>query len=162
MLRDQIVQQSAGLFATTRIQPSDRVTHLFRTGQLARSAQQWHLEEMAHQLGLSVNNVVREFGKPDLLPEPPSVVYLVGPTVPPVDGEPVKIGYTRSIRDRLEALQPGSIRKLWLITYLPGGKALEREIHDRLTHDRIREDWFEMSNDVRAEFGLPLISKESA
>lgn len=135
------------------MRPSEKVDHLFRTGRIARAAQQWNLESMASVMGVDQQEIVRMYGKPPLEREPDSIVYLLGHSIRPEDGEPVKIGYTRKIRQRLEALQAGSIKKLWLLAFLYGGRELEREIHNSLVHVCIREDWFEMCADVRNVFG---------
>lgn len=117
---------------------------------------------MAEALGMTEGQVVLTYGKPDLLPAPESIVYLVSGSISPDDGDQVKIGYTRHIRIRLEVLQSGSPVKLWLLAYREGGRDLGGEIHGRLAHCRIREEWFACCDDVRREFGLPTSKLEVA
>ena len=154
MLRDAKFPQSGRSGLQSSVQLSDRVVHLFRTGHLARAAQEANLEEMCRRLDMPRDKVLRYYGRPQLPATPKSVVYLVGPLAPAY-GEPVKIGYTRSLPNRIEQLQPGSVKKLWLLAYREGGLELEREVHERLIAWQIREDWFEMCEAVREEFSLP-------
>lgn len=141
-----------GTFLKTAHAPSERVRYLFHSGNLARSWRRLRIETMAQTLGIEEHIVVRLYGPFPLPPEPDSIVYLVAHSTAPCDGEPVKIGYTRSIRMRLEQLQPGSVQKLWLATYLHGGHSLERELHESLAFCRLREDWFTMCAEVRQAF----------
>jgi hypothetical protein len=71
----------------------------------------------------------------------------------------VKIGSARRLRKRLENLQAGSIQRLILLAYCDGDRAVENAVHERLLPWQIREDWFEMCDDVRAEFGLNSVSR---
>ena len=131
---------------------SHRVRELFQCGRVERAMQVLRVEQMAATLGISENNVVRIYGLPEFLPIG-EVVYLIGQSAAPADGEPVKIGYTKqTLRQRMESLQTGSVARLFLLAFQPGGRELEREIHDRLFYAQIREDWFEMCDDVREEF----------
>jgi hypothetical protein len=133
------------------MQRSATVTRLFRTGRIARAEQQYLLERMARNLGVSERRVVELYGKPDLPPEP-EVVYLLAGDVPPVYGQPVKIGFSRNLRLRIETLQMGCPFKLMLVAFVYGGRDMEREIHAELAAHRIREDWFFMCDDVGTAF----------
>ena len=134
------------------VQPSESVLWHLRQGRIAKAGQQWRLEKQAYLLGVDVQQYVRMFGRPPLEPEPTSVVYLFGSKPRPDDGDPVKIGYTTLIPRRLDALRAGSVQELMLLKYLEGGKALEAELHEELFLYQIREDWFEMCDEVREAF----------
>jgi hypothetical protein len=132
----------------------DKAKRLFRMGFIARSIQRAHLEKMASRLGVEEHVVVRDYGMPDLPLVPESFVYLIGYSDSPPDGEPVKIGYTRDLPNRIETLKPGSVQPLCVIAVQEGGLEREREIHERHAKRRIRADWFEMCDGIRADFGL--------
>src|SRR6185369_1871573 len=140
------------------MQPSERVRWHLNAGRIPRAAQLLHMERMARVLGVDEQQLIRDYGLPPKMPQP-EVVYLIGTSVPPTDGEPVKIGTTKHVARRLEELQPGSIAKLYLIAWLHGGRDLEREVHTELTDWRIREDWFEMCDAVRAAFRMRIEQK---
>lgn len=143
---------SNGLGTGQSPEPSDRVEHLFRKGHVAKAARRLYVEALADALGMNPQQVIRLYGLPALPPEPKACVYLVASCVPPGDGLPVKIGYTGNLRRRLVELQAGSVDRLFLVAFLHGDRALEKEVQGRLEHLRIREDWFRMADEVRAEF----------
>lgn len=61
----------------------------------------------------------------------------------------VKIGYTsRSLDQRLRALQTGSPTKLGVLAWHVGTPELEREIHERFEADRLHGEWFDLSEDL--------------
>jgi Meiotically Up-regulated Gene 113 (MUG113) protein len=146
------------------IQPSKVVEWHFRAGRFGRAARRWRYESIAYALGVDIQQVRRYCGPLPVEPEPESVVYLLGHSVPARDGEPVKIGYTENLPLRLETLQSGSVRKLYVLSFLVGGRKLEQEIHDELALYCIREDWFEMCQPVRDAFNerLGLITRAAA
>lgn len=70
--------------------------------------------------------------------------------VQPIDGGPVKIGYTtKPPEERLKELQIGSPVTLRVITWLPGqSMELERELHRALGFWRLHGEWFESSREL--------------
>lgn len=133
------------------MRPSERVQRHLSAGRLPRAEQIMLLERMARQLGVNEQQVIREFGIPPLKPNP-QVVYLLGHSRRPKDGEPVKIGTAKDVAKRIENIQAGSFQKLYLVCWFEGDGQLERELHDELAEHRIRGDWFEMCLAVREAF----------
>lgn len=62
---------------------------------------------------------------------------------------PIKIGTTRDVLRRLRLFQTGSAQPLTLIGAIPGGRKLERQIHQHLATDRLDGEWFKPTPDVR-------------
>jgi hypothetical protein len=62
----------------------------------------------------------------------------------------VKIGYARNPAARLAELQTGSDARLEIIATLPGGQVVERALHVRFAHLRLRGEWFRYSGDLAA------------
>lgn len=61
----------------------------------------------------------------------------------------LKIGYTNGEPEvRLKQLQTGSAADLLLMACHDGGLDDERHIHAMFAHQRIRGEWFEMSEDL--------------
>ena len=56
----------------------------------------------------------------------------------------IKIGHAGNAKNRLKGFQTGSSEELALLRSIPGGKALETELHQRFAHLRIRKrnEWF--------------------
>lgn len=64
----------------------------------------------------------------------------------------VKIGLSTDLGmvNRLEAIQTSNHEELRLLALIPGGPALERELHQRFAEDRIRGEWFRASDQLLA------------
>lgn len=75
---------------------------------------------------------------------PPGYVYFI------TDGEAVKIGYSRSPRDRLNALQTAHHKGLWIIGHAPGGMWDEDRLHKRFAETRLSGEWFESTPELMA------------
>lgn len=61
--------------------------------------------------------------------------------------ERMKIGYTRGEPEvRLKQLQTGSAAALRLVACHQGSPTSEKELHERFATDRIRGEWFKMSD----------------
>lgn len=60
----------------------------------------------------------------------------------------VKIGVAADPVSRLATLQTGSDGKLSIIGVLPGGRALERELHRRFSYARLSGEWFEPAPEI--------------
>lgn len=54
----------------------------------------------------------------------------------------VKFGYTVDVRKRFSNLRAGCPDALHLLMDIPGGEALERELHFRFRDFRVRGEWF--------------------
>lgn len=81
----------------------------------------------------------------DRVPRGPRVYF-----VQALDGGPIKIGTSNDVNKRVASLQTGSPMPLRLVGSLPGGRALEKEIHARLCAHRLRGEWFAESPEVIA------------
>lgn len=60
-----------------------------------------------------------------------------------------KIGWSRSLRQRLIDLQGHSPAKLRLIALVPGDRNLESELHARFGIFRLHGEWFRLGPDLR-------------
>jgi hypothetical protein len=60
----------------------------------------------------------------------------------------VKIGYASDLAHRFAAIQTGSADALTLIGWCPGGRAVEREWHERFGDARIRGEWFTLTPEL--------------
>lgn len=75
------------------------------------------------------------------------------------DCERVKVGTTRHLASRLRELSCGSPAHLTCLGWIPGGSAVERELHKRLADSRSHLEWFDNTAQLRAElhrFGIRL------
>lgn len=63
-------------------------------------------------------------------------------------GGPVKIGKAKNPRERIATLQTASPYPLRLLHVLPGGRPLERQLHERLAPFRLRGEWFDLDPKV--------------
>lgn len=54
----------------------------------------------------------------------------------------VKIGYARWPERRLGELQMGHPGQMWLLCAVPGGRDLERKLHQEFASDHVRGEWF--------------------
>ena len=61
----------------------------------------------------------------------------------------VKIGQTKSIRERFKKLQTGAAGQLTLLGITFGDQAFERELHVRFAADRATGEWFKASLELR-------------
>lgn len=58
------------------------------------------------------------------------------------EGERVKIGYTSNISSRISILKCTNSRKVQLIRALDGDIEIEKWFHEKFSHLRIKNDWF--------------------
>ena len=65
-------------------------------------------------------------------------------------GGALKIGFTGDLKRRLGRMQPETPEPLILIGVVRGGEPLERELHRRLSSDKISGEWFKLSDEVIA------------
>ncbi len=67
----------------------------------------------------------------------PSVYF-----VQAIAGGPIKIGMARDVVSRLNHLQVASPVKLALLGTIPGGRAVERRLHEKFSANRLHGEWF--------------------
>lgn len=65
-------------------------------------------------------------------------------------GDRVKIGFSLDVLERVAGLQASSPEPLELILVLPGAIADERRLHRLFRDDRLHNEWFRYSAEVRA------------
>jgi hypothetical protein len=58
---------------------------------------------------------------------------------------PIKIGITDDLQSRLTSLQTGSPYPLKLLTYISGGMAMEKKLHEMFRKSNIGGEWFSPS-----------------
>lgn len=54
----------------------------------------------------------------------------------------VKIGWTENIRTRERSIRAANPEDLVLLATIEGGRSLEKELHKKFEHLRIRGEWF--------------------
>jgi hypothetical protein len=55
---------------------------------------------------------------------------------------PIKIGRTDQLSQRVQGLQVAHYEELTLLAVEPGSRAVERALHQRFDHLRLRGEWF--------------------
>jgi hypothetical protein len=61
----------------------------------------------------------------------------------------VKIGFTSGdVVSRVRYMQIGNPHKLNLIAAISGGTDVERRLHDRFSHHRVRGEWFVLHKEI--------------
>lgn len=68
-----------------------------------------------------------------------------------VDVGLIKIGFTRDLNTRLRDLRVTSPAALTLVAYELGAPDRERELHRAFAGDRVRGEWFRLTDRIRAE-----------
>ena len=62
---------------------------------------------------------------------------------------PIKIGYTsRTAKSRLDSLQTGNARQLYLIKEIEGTEEEVQEIYTQFKHIRMKGEWFQPTMDL--------------
>lgn len=82
----------------------------------------------------------------------------------------VKIGTAKNVHDRVGQVQMCCPFQVTLLAYVPGGRDLEKHLHDHFIADRIRGEWFRDTQALRMEIerlcptdnGLPVWMREMA
>lgn len=69
----------------------------------------------------------------------------------------MKIGWAKDPYARLDALQCGSPHKLHLVGYFPGSHQDEKALHYAWPAERVRGEWFNLSNPLRIEINRILM-----
>ena len=65
------------------------------------------------------------------------------------DGKNVKIGFTKSsVFKRVKQLSTGSATKLYVLGYIRGTKALEKELHIKFGNERLNLEWFKATDEL--------------
>lgn len=62
----------------------------------------------------------------------------------------VKIGFATNISHRLQQLRTSSAASLDLLCQIPGGRALEKELHQRFAAHRSHGEWFRFAPEIQA------------
>ena len=76
----------------------------------------------------------------------PEFVYVIGEA----DAHKIKIGKSKSPKQRLHQLQTGYPTKLYIWGFCRNISPLnEKEIHKKLKNYRLSGEWFELTNEVR-------------
>lgn len=109
--------------------------------------------------------IFRELEEQGLLPSTDtakSVYFLHAPAA-----KLIKIGCSDNIEKRLASLAGGSPIPLKLLGTLPGGRALELELHEKFQHLRVRGEWFsdgdhEIRSFISKKPAKPSVEEESA
>jgi enhancing lycopene biosynthesis protein 2 len=60
----------------------------------------------------------------------------------------VKIGASRSPQQRLRELQTSNPNELVLAAMVPGGYALEKNLHERFVAYRLYDEWFQLTQEI--------------
>lgn len=64
-------------------------------------------------------------------------------------GERVKIGWSTKVSTRIAQLQTGSPDPIRLLATTPGGRKLERQLHERFAAARVAGEWFDLTPELR-------------
>lgn len=68
-----------------------------------------------------------------------------------IDAPRCKIGFTKGCAQRrLKSLQTGSASELALVAMHPGTTDTERLLHEKFADSRLRGEWFEITDELRA------------
>lgn len=62
---------------------------------------------------------------------------------------PIKIGKARDVQRRVDEIKAGNPYELRVLAVMPGGRAEERELHERFAHLRLRGEWFRPAAELR-------------
>jgi hypothetical protein len=60
----------------------------------------------------------------------------------------IKIGWSRNVGTRLAQLQTANPDPIVLLATTPGGRALERQLHERFASDRVSGEWFDATDEL--------------
>lgn len=71
-------------------------------------------------------------------PAPEGAVYFIQGE----SGGPIKIGMARNVRARMASLQTAHHSRLHLLGQMPGGSALESQLHRQFAAHRLQGEWF--------------------
>lgn len=76
----------------------------------------------------------------------------------PIDGGPIKIGYSENVDRRRAELEAHFGRSLAILAVVEGGRKEEREMHDRFSHLRMEgTEQFKPARDLMEFIGRPLL-----
>ena len=81
--------------------------------------------------------------EPKQNPRPSAVVYFIQA------GEFVKIGFSVNPESRIDELKTGCPFELKLLTTVPGGKKMEKELHQIFAAHRQHGEWFTFHQDIK-------------
>jgi hypothetical protein len=66
----------------------------------------------------------------------PSQVYFISV------GKHIKIGFTTNLKSRLQTFRGSSAEEITVLLTIPGGREVERRLHDLFREERIRKEFF--------------------
>jgi hypothetical protein len=64
-------------------------------------------------------------------------------------GRYIKIGYTTNPRSRIASLQTATHGRVFFYYMTPGGRTLERELHEKFKHLRAKGEWFLYGKEIK-------------
>lgn len=96
-----------------------------------------HLLEVHVTNYLELNQLLSSLVQREVRHDGEGVYFVQGPV-----GSPIKIGKTKNIHTRLEALQVGSPTPLSVLLFAPGSEVY---LHQRFRFDRVQGEWFNPS-----------------
>lgn len=102
-----------------------------------------YVANRANPLGAFLRTVVFAMER-DLAERDGSSVYFAE-----ADGR-VKIGWSSKVATRIAQLQTGNASPIRLLAIEPGGRALERQLHERFADARVGGEWFALTPDLQA------------
>lgn len=114
---------------------------------MPRSSLRNHRLRCAVPFGDRAANRVRAVARP--VRTAPGVVYFIRSG----DSGAIKIGYAGNLVERLKELQIGNPCELAVVLAIPGDHGIERRFHSMFARDRIRGEWFAMSERMAAVIG---------
>jgi hypothetical protein len=65
-------------------------------------------------------------------------------------GDRIKIGWSRKVGSRIAQLQTGNPESVVLLATMPGGRSLERTLHQRFAGARLAGEWFARTPELTA------------
>jgi len=68
------------------------------------------------------------------------------------DGEHYKIGYTKDIKKRLSSINTGNAKNIEIVDYIIGSKSIEKKLHKKFDHLKIKGEWFLKDNEILEYF----------
>ncbi len=112
-------------------------------GVLFRSLAGLYAAHRSTPLGALLKNAVEAMER-TLVERTGSSVYFVAA------GERVKIGWSRNVVARISQLQTANPEPISLLGVMPGGLALERQLHRQFHDARLAGEWFEKTPELVA------------
>jgi len=71
------------------------------------------------------------------------MIYFIG------NNEQIKIGYSKKVKNRISSIKTACPFELTLSLIISGDKTKEKELHSKFNKDRVKGEWFTLSEDIR-------------